>query len=730
MNHARSLSKMVFIFSFGEWRNLLSVKSSRADLAPARHEFRQIPTNSDIRPRTAEADNGHQNSMEKLLCLLLACCSWTMANAFMVETDATHINLVSVAQVLEDPAGALTLEDVQSAAMAPLFRTLPSGGADLNFGFSGSAIWLRIPLQRMPHAAEHWLLEIAYNRLDQLAFYAPGQPAVRTGSDHALNSRPLFHRYFAFPLQLAPDSQFFYIRAKSDDALTLPLWLWAPDRFNKHQQSVLMVQFLYYGGLLSLLLYNLLLYVSVRDKRFLLYSLYVATFALGMLAGNGYGRLFLWPDAAGFDHVAQSIFLSLAAYWAVRLVRFFYQTRQKSPRMDHMLAWSGGTFLLITLAMLASLGWTMPLRALNQLFMANALVMGVLVFWASWRAWRSGERSARFFLLAWSILWLGVVLAALRALGWLPSNTLTGYALQIASAFEMVLLSLALADMIHEERDARDVLQRQALEMNLQMVRMLKNAEESLERNVQERTEQLRIALAQEKAIRTQYVRFGSLISHEFRNPLAIINSQLTLMRREHESGLPLVQKRMQTMGQASKRLAHLFDKWLQGDRLAGSLETINPSLLDLRNWLVHLSASHAHLLQAHTVKWKLAPAVETVWADPSLLETALTNLLENACKYSAPQSVVQIETHARPGQVGIAVVDQGIGIAPQDQDAVFDEFFRVSPETSLMGMGLGLSIVKRVVLAHGGEIELQSEVGQGSSFCLWFPLPAQGLAA
>jgi signal transduction histidine kinase len=244
---------------------------------------------------------------------------------------------------------------------------------------------------------------------------------------------------------------------------------------------------------------------------------------------------------------------------------------------------------------------------------------------------------------------------------------------------------------------------------------------------VQERTEQLHAALAQEKAIRTQYVRFGSLISHEFRNPLAIINSQLSLMRREHESGLPLVEKRMQTMGQASKRLAHLFDKWLQGDRLAGSLDAINPSLLDLPHWLTHVSASHAYVLQAHTVKWRLAPAAQTVWADPALLEMAIANLLENACKYSAPHSAVQIETHARPGQVGIAVVDQGVGIAPQDQEVVFDAFFRVAPESALMGLGLGLSIVKRVVLAHGGAIDLHSQVGQGSRFCLWFPQPAQG---
>ena len=633
-----------------------------------------LPFDCDLQGVTwlnfGEWNNAWQDSMKKFICFLLLCCTWILTHAFVVETGATHTNLVAAAQMLEDPGGTWTLEDVQSAAIAPLFRAVPSVGEDLNFGYTGAAIWLRIPLQRTPHTAEHWVLEVAYNNLNQLAFYAPGQPAVRTGSDYALDSRPLFHRNFAFPVQLAPERQYFYIRAKSNNTLTLPVWLWAPEGFNQHQQKVLIVQFLYYVGLLSLLLYNLLLYVSLRDQRFLLYSLYAATFALGMLAGNGYGRLFVWPNATGFDQVSQNLFLSLAAYWAGRLVCFFYQMRQKSPGLGQMLTWSGRAFLLMALAMLASLVWAVPLRALNQLFMANALLMGALIWWASWQAWRSGERSARFFLLAWSILWLGAVLGVLRALAWLPTNTLTAYILQIASAFEMVLLSLALADMIHEERDAREVLQQQALELHLQMVGTLKSAEE--------------------RTIRAQYVRFGSLISHEFRNPLAIIKSQLTLMRRECESGLPLVEKRIEAMVYASKR--------------------------------------HAHLLLAHPVTWKLEPAVETLWADPSLLETALTNLLENACKYSGAHSPVQIETRARPGQVGIAVVDQGLGIAPQHQETVFDEFFRVSPETSLMGMGLGLSIVKRVVLAHGGAIELHSQVGQGSSFCLWFPLPAQGL--
>jgi two-component system sensor histidine kinase SenX3 len=117
-------------------------------------------------------------------------------------------------------------------------------------------------------------------------------------------------------------------------------------------------------------------------------------------------------------------------------------------------------------------------------------------------------------------------------------------------------------------------------------------------------------------------------------------------------------------------------------------------------------------------------PSGALVLGDRSLLTTAIGNLVENAVHYSGAGSTVTVSRVLRRGQVEIAVADRGIGIAPQDQQRVFERFFRADPARSRAtgGTGLGLAIVKHVAANHGGSIRLWSRVGEGSTFTLRLP--------
>lgn len=663
--------------------------------------------------------------MNRTIFLLLWGLWLAPALALELGAQDTQVNLSTAAQVLEDPSGRLSFDDVRAPGMAAQFKSTTMSGSDLNFGYTASAYWLRIALRRADAAQSGWLLEIPYAKLTELEIYSPQGPPVLTGSRRPLSSRPVFHRFFAFPIKLTTAEQYVYIRATSSYALTLPVVAWQPQVFETHQQQVLILQFLYTGGLLSLLLYNLLLFLSLRDKRFLLYSFYAFFFVLGIAASNGYGRMFMWPDWASFDEIAQGALLSMAALFATQFARTFLQTRLRTPRMDVVLRLSGALFLATGASLFASVWWPLPVRLFNQFLMLNSMVMGALIFVSGGKALHSGDRSARFFVLAWTLLWLGVLLAAMRSFGWLPTNALTSYILQISSAFEMLLLSLALADTIHAERLRREQSQQQALEAQRQVLEVLKTSEEELERSVQERTEQLRVSLAQQNEMFNRYVRFGSLISHEFRNPLAIINGQLSVIRKEHEMGVDCIGQRVSVIGGATKRLARLFEKWLQSDRLKGDLQAITPSPIRLKDWLQRMVEANAYLLLNHPVVWRWADGMKDLWADGSLLEIALVNLLENACKYSPADSPLVIETRQQADWVGIAILDQGCGIAPEHQMHIFDEFFRVDAQSNVMGMGLGLAIVSRIAQAHGGHVELTSQPDQGSCFCIWLPYNA-----
>lgn len=660
----------------------------------------------------------------RAVCCLLLGLTCLGAWALDLHAGTDSVNVVDVAEVLEDSSGMLDIDAVRSPPVAARFRPALHDGSALNFGFTKSAYWLRIPLSRVGAAPKQWLLEIPYAQLNEVELHSPEGPPVITGSRRPLSSRPVFHRYFAFPLQIGTEPRYFYVRATSHYALTLPLVLWNPEAFSRHQQRVLMLQFLYAGGLLALLLYNLLLFLSLRDRRFFFYSFYALFFGLGMVAGNGYGRLMLWTESPFFDEISQSAMLGAAGVFMNLFARSFLRSRDKTPRLDGLMRLSCAVYAAIVLTLGASLWTQFPIDLLNQALMLNAVLGGALIFLCGWKVWLGGDKGARFFVLAWTILWLGILAAVLRAFEWLPSNTLTSYAVQIASIFEMLLLSLALADIIRAEREARESLQKQALDTQHQLVQVLKASEETLEGAVKERTEKLNAALAHEKEMLVQYRRFGSLISHEFRNPLAIIDSQLSVLRKEHERGLDQVEKRVTVIGSAAQRLKRLFESWLQSDQIIGNLKQVVPRWIPLPGWLERMVEAHAYQLINHDVRWHCAKDVKAVWADESCLEIAVSNLLDNASKYSTAGSTIQIEARQSPDWVGIAVTDQGCGIAPQHQEEVFQAFYRAAPETSVTGMGLGLAMVQRIMQAHGGRIELHSKPGKGSSFCLWLPNP------
>jgi signal transduction histidine kinase len=225
-----------------------------------------------------------------------------------------------------------------------------------------------------------------------------------------------------------------------------------------------------------------------------------------------------------------------------------------------------------------------------------------------------------------------------------------------------------------------------------------------------------------EKGLREQYVRFGSMISHEFRTPLGIIQGQASLMRKEHEHGVDHVNKRIEAIASATRRLAVMFDKWLHSDAITNTLEMLEPKMLELQPWLHTLIKTSPHLLLSHSTQLRLSADVSHVFADEYHLGIAVINLIDNAAKYSPPSTTIYIETLFKQGYIGIAVTDQGPGIPKDLQDKVFADFFRLSPESNIRGVGLGLSIVQRIAQAHGGYVDLFSSPGQGASFCIWLP--------
>ena len=210
-----------------------------------------------------------------LIFLATVCSLLSQAQTHVLDRNTSDQQRLQNLAVLEDTTGQWTLDDVRSPALASRFQAWNAERGDINLGFSRSALWVRIPLQRTSDAPANWVLELPFFQLTTVDFFAPNQLPVRTGNALDISTRPFLHSFYAFPVQISTDSAAFYLRVTSDHSLTVPLNLWQEQPFRHHIQNKFILQALYFGGLIALLIYNLFLWLSLKDLRFLLYSLFV-----------------------------------------------------------------------------------------------------------------------------------------------------------------------------------------------------------------------------------------------------------------------------------------------------------------------------------------------------------------------------------------------------------------------------------------------------------------------
>lgn len=427
--------------------------------------------------------------------LLLLCCGLchigpTFA-AVRLAPGATSVALAAEVAVLEDPGGRLSLVDVQRRA-ADFWPSPVQHDAALNFGYSSAVWWLRLEIEAEPGVPRDWLLEVGFPTLDNVEYFGPGGEHLSTGDRLPFAARPLVHRNFVFPVHLGQTgTSTVLLRVSSEGTLTIPLRLWQTEAFWQESNSTYAVLSVYFGMLLALALYNLLLWLSLRDQTYLTYVLFAASMGVGQLSFNGLGNQFLWPTWPLWGNLAFIAGFSAAGLFGALFTRDFLETRRNVPRLDGAVT---GLAALFALCMLMSL--IAPYRLVAILVSLTGATFSVVAVFAGLRCWRNGQPGARTFLLAWTVLLLGVAIAGLRNLDLLSTTFLSFYALQIGSALEMLLLSFALADRINGLRREKDLAQSEALASKQQLVGALQLSEAGLARRVAERTEELEVANA------------------------------------------------------------------------------------------------------------------------------------------------------------------------------------------------------------------------------------------
>ncbi len=220
---------------------------------------------------------------------------------------------------------------------------------------------------------------------------------------------------------------------------------------------------------------------------------------------------------------------------------------------------------------------------------------------------------------------------------------------------------------------------------------------------------------------------FISVVSHELKTPVAIIKGYAeTLLRPEAQRDPALLQEMLGAITEEADRLARLVDDLLDASRLqAGGLPFRDVQDVDLRLIARRVVARYTPQSERHTLRLDFPAQFPTIRGDPQRLEQVLDNLVSNAIKYSPDGGEVIIKGEVKPAEVILSVSDEGIGIPLDEQERIFDRFYRVeNPATrAVSGTGLGLYLTRAIVQAHGGRCWVHSVPGEGATFYVALPL-------
>ena len=636
------------------------------------------------------------------LCALGAASASAPVEPLRLESSTAGATLAGHFTRLVDPERKLDFADILKADAA--------GGMEPRSDFRGAGQtrdihWYRFDLLRTPGAPADWILEMGEAYIDHLDLFIPksmapkstaadGRPQspdayrlVRLGDFVPFSQRPMKTRLHALPLTL-PEGQpvSLYLRVDSISAIRLSARMWTPAAYADHQTPDLLFQGLFLGVLGILTLGYVALGLLLRDGALLAYTGYVATVFCYYLFANGIAVALL-PDMPGWAinlMVGSSGFLGFAA--ALIMWVYILDLRSRAPWLRRCYQ---GLALLSVLMLPTTVS---PLYALtNPVVTLSALIVVVIALVLTARmAWLNpGDLSPRFYLASTLVSLAGLLLTQMSLRGVLPADFAIADPYQISSMLAVLVLGVGLALRIGR-------LQTERLRAREESAFATKRAEE-------QRT-------------------FVAMLSHEFRTPLASIDSAAQMIELSGVVTAPAALTRLERIRNTTRKMVELVELFLSSDALDQGALALKPEPVALGQLMEEALGG----LTGTEAEDRLEVTVETpdhpLLVDAPFLGVAIGNLVQNALRYSPPEAPVRVTAVYDAGEIVIRVADRGLGMAPEEVERIGSIYFRATSSKGTKGTGLGLYMTKKIVAAHGGTLTVESTREEGSVFTIRLP--------
>lgn len=539
----------------------------------------------------------------------------------------------------------------------------------------------------------------------------------------------------------------YLLHIKTTHPLTLPLFI--ESAFIKEHNAIFQnwAVGIYVGIMMAIFLYNLFLYISTKDKEYLIYTSYVFSWCLAQLGISGFGYKYIWPNYPVINEYAVVITSALAFINAVLFsVSFLHLKKNKKFKYAYI-----SLLLMVGLSVCSIVCNILQKNALayNILSFVSFVIAILLLFPAAILIKK--QKSALFYFIAWSFFLSSLIILTLRNISVIPYNNFSVYASYVGSALEMILLSLALANKINILKQEKETI---LLSQNI-----------ILEKQVKERTTDLENALTDLKDTQVQLVeseKMASLgvltagVAHEINNPINFvsanikpltlnINDLVTLIEHyelihttpaedmpkllaeidalKQQLDIPLVTEEIQIMLQTIKEGASRTAEIVEGLRNFSRLDES-----DFKNANVHEGIDSTLMLLRSTIPPQIKIIKQYNAVDgkidcfPGQLNQVFMNIINNAiqaikAKEQLEDESITIQTMRDEKYFHIRIADTGIGMSEEVKSKVFDPFFTTKKVGE--GTGLGLSIVHKIIEKHDGKINVTSTIGKGTTFAI-----------
>nr|WP_321409605.1 sensor histidine kinase [uncultured Carboxylicivirga sp.] len=664
--------------------------------------------------------------MRKLFLLFLLIPFTSFGMEIVWDGSIQHLSIGDKVEILEDPSQSISFEQIISDSLKTEFQ--PSTNTILSLGYTESHFWLHFVINN--NTNDDAVLELAQAGLPIANLYYILNDSiselVKAGYQIPVNNKAFHSSYQVFTLP--PGKADCYIRLITNSE-PIPLNLYTEQSFYKKSTSNVLGYGIYLGLMIFVVLYNFFLFISLRRRLFLFYAILVIiyiNYSAAVIDGfivyflTNVNLLFLYSTIPAIGIVFQTTYCLV-----------FLDARKYVPGVFKIV-----TGIIIYFAIWVGVKFFLPLPIVLKVNTVHALISFFTMSLVGILVGRKGNKMGYYFAIAYFIYFLLVAVQAIYINTGYPQYIGGLSFVAYATLIEAFLLSFLLSRRFRWERaeieKEKFEAQQKVIEKTLENEKIIQNQNVQLEKEVATRTKELQeineeLLTTNDKLIDLNREKDGLMhvVAHDLKSPLSTIINYVDLLKME--GSLDNNQDNyLKTIENVVQDGMYLIEDLLDIHSIESGDSKIRLEEIELEKYMnAWLRTFDKELLnKQQKASLTLNTTINTLTTDPFLLTRVLNNLMSNAIKFSEKQTRIDVSVIENKTKVAFIVKDEGPGISSQDQEKMFKLFQKLTarPTDGERSNGLGLSIVKALTDKLGGQIEVNSQPGNGAEFKVLLP--------